>query len=522
MRAAIYARVSSQKQRDAQTIASQMSALREFCRGRGWEVVGEFIDDGKTAKEGAENIAARRGLLDLHAAARAGKLDVVAVVDVDRLCRSEFLDDRAAVYGPMQRAGIPIVVAATGSMIEWGTDTGDLLLGVGNMQSSGWLRKHRERVLRGKEEAIRRGGKPAGPTPFGYSYDRATRTWSVHPVFGPMVAEIYRRVVAGDTCYSIARDFHERGLTRPRGGIWSKERVWQLARSRTYRGEWIADKAKGLTVPVPAIVSVEEWEAAQRAMSAQWRRGRPGPRVERASALLMGRVMCGVCGGAVGVCFQGVGRKRHVYYVCRRRRDPPWNVKRCTLPYQRAAALDEDAWEQLRPLIERPEYVREVLERQVDAGAVAELERDLERAEKRLEQHDKAEARILSSYSQGRVSEAAYEQHLAESQRRRVLLAQQVDGARSALEASSRTTRQIESAVEALALLRDRLRDAGPEDRREAVLALLPGPPYVATLNADGTVDVFAWLGLGIARRSAAGSSSDTRCDVKLRVVRSR
>ena len=59
MRCAIYARVSSAQQRDAQTIESQLRILPEFVRSRGWTQTGTYIDDGRSAKAG--KLAKRTG-----------------------------------------------------------------------------------------------------------------------------------------------------------------------------------------------------------------------------------------------------------------------------------------------------------------------------------------------------------------------------------------------------------------------------------------------------------------------------
>ena len=117
-------------------------------------------------------------------------------------------------------------------------------------------RKRRDRICRGKAEAIRKGRKPAGPTPFGYLYDRKTGAWSVDPELGPVVVEIFTRVAQGHTCESIARDLHARGVPRARPsmagnrapGVWCLERVHQIVRARTYLGTWVADRAQGLSV----------------------------------------------------------------------------------------------------------------------------------------------------------------------------------------------------------------------------------------------------------------------------------
>src|ERR1700733_4413942 len=105
MRAVIYARVSSALQRERETIASQMRVLPEFVTRQSWELVrplDTYVDDGRTAKAG--HLEARTGLSALLRDAALGLFDVVVVMDVNRLTRSEDLAERGMILGALQRA----------------------------------------------------------------------------------------------------------------------------------------------------------------------------------------------------------------------------------------------------------------------------------------------------------------------------------------------------------------------------------------------------------------------------------
>ncbi len=82
--AAIYARVSSDKQREESTIASQTAALIEFARSRGYQVPVEWVfeDEGYS---GASLV--RPGLERLRDLAAEGQIEAVLVHAPDRLSR---------------------------------------------------------------------------------------------------------------------------------------------------------------------------------------------------------------------------------------------------------------------------------------------------------------------------------------------------------------------------------------------------------------------------------------------------
>ena len=82
--AAIYARVSSDRQKEEQTIASQTAALIEHCRQEGYAVPAEWVfqDEGYS---GATLI--RPGLERVRDLAAQGHIEAVLVYSPDRLSR---------------------------------------------------------------------------------------------------------------------------------------------------------------------------------------------------------------------------------------------------------------------------------------------------------------------------------------------------------------------------------------------------------------------------------------------------
>ena len=80
-RVALYARVSTSNH--GQDFGLQLDELRAVAVQRGWMVVGEYIDDGISG-----NKESRPALDEMMKAARAGRVDAVAVWRFDRFARS--------------------------------------------------------------------------------------------------------------------------------------------------------------------------------------------------------------------------------------------------------------------------------------------------------------------------------------------------------------------------------------------------------------------------------------------------
>lgn len=81
MRAAIYARVSTSNH--GQDVGMQTRELREYCQHRGWQIAGEYLDEGISGSKDS-----RPELNRLIADANRRRFDVVVVWRFDRFARS--------------------------------------------------------------------------------------------------------------------------------------------------------------------------------------------------------------------------------------------------------------------------------------------------------------------------------------------------------------------------------------------------------------------------------------------------
>jgi site-specific DNA recombinase len=485
LRAVVYARVSSLGQRDRHTIASQLSVLPKFVAARGWQLAkpaNTYVDDGHTAKAGF--LSQRAGFVQLLRDAGVGAFDVVVVVDLDRLTRSEDLKERGEVLGAFQRAGVQIAVSSTGQVLDLRSSVGDLMSSLGTFFAAEANRKHRDRILRGKHEAIRKGKKPAGPTPFGYLYSRETGKWTIDPELGPVVVEIFKRVTRGETCESIARDLEARAIAparpsksgRRRPGRWTLERVHKIARSQTYLGAWVADKVRKFSIPVPQIVSEALYAEADEALFRAGRRGQPrNPH----KYLLQGISTCALCGSPIGCASTGSwmtsrGKQRHFYYVCSRRRRPRKRGESCTLPMIRSEAIDARIWAAIVEHVISDAHIEAALADQgPDQGTNIDPATAATRLETRLRQVARAEEILLDRFGRGLITDSALDKQLVRLKRERTEIERSMVNAQQALTAREAAAESAQVMRQAISDLRGRLRIATIEDRRDIVRAIV-------------------------------------------------
>lgn len=86
MRAALYARVSSEEQVEGYSIDAQRRAFQALVEGREWQASREYVDEGKSAR--SEDIGRRPMFREMIADALEGRFDVLVVHKLDRFSRN--------------------------------------------------------------------------------------------------------------------------------------------------------------------------------------------------------------------------------------------------------------------------------------------------------------------------------------------------------------------------------------------------------------------------------------------------
>jgi DNA invertase Pin-like site-specific DNA recombinase len=117
-RAAIYARVSTHNGQDPEM---QIDEVREYCRRRGWEIAGEYVDEGISGSK-----EHRPSLDRLLAECRKRQVDAVVVYCYDRFARS--LRQLVNALEEFRALGIDFVSLHEG--VDTSTPNGRLVFGI--------------------------------------------------------------------------------------------------------------------------------------------------------------------------------------------------------------------------------------------------------------------------------------------------------------------------------------------------------------------------------------------------------
>jgi site-specific DNA recombinase len=237
LRVALYARVSSQQQAEANTIASQVEALKTRIHADGlrWEVEACFLDEGYSG-----STLLRPALERLRDQIAAGALDRLYVHSPDRLARNYAL--QVLLLDEWQRAGIEVIFLnrPLGKSPEE-----DLLLQVQGMMAEYERAKILERSRRGKRHAARAGSiNVLCGAPYGYRYvgkheGGGQARYEIHEEQARVVRQIFawvglERCSIGEVC----RRLQTQQIPSPKGKpYWDRTTVWGILKNPAYKGQ---------------------------------------------------------------------------------------------------------------------------------------------------------------------------------------------------------------------------------------------------------------------------------------------
>lgn len=272
MRAAIYARISMDREGEGQGTERQLEDCRELIRSKGWTPVGEYVDNDISAYSGVKRPAFERMLLEL-----AETADTLVVWKSDRLARrgrdlQRFLDCGATLTSCTE----PEFFGSTGLLML------RILSGFAEHESG----VKSERVTRKMRSKAERGDPHAGGArTYGFTADGRCLV----PDEARRLQEATQRVSAGESLTAICNDWMRDGVATVSGGRWQPSNLSRLLQSakligmRDYKGELFQGSW-------PPVLERADWERC----CAVLRQARKGPTARK--HILTGLLVCGRCG----------------------------------------------------------------------------------------------------------------------------------------------------------------------------------------------------------------------------------
>jgi site-specific DNA recombinase len=491
-RVATYERVSSEDQRERETIKTQTDEIaRRLASQPGVELVGRYVDDGVSGTIPiAERPDGRRLLQD----AVAGRFEELWVYKVDRLGRDAV--DLLVVRRRLDALGIALVSVVEGQPDLLGYD-------VQAVVADHYRREFARRSADGMNRAAREGRYTGGIRPSGYRVEGHQATARLVPdealVWGDLSAaglvhQIYEWIaLSGWSCRQVATELNTLGVptsyARDGRGVRGKntQNLWRAGRIRNllvnpvYKGQLQygrrTDKRERevIAAPIEGLVSPALWQAAQDALARNRRCAKNSGHVY----LMRGVIRCGIC----GLTFVGSTDRWGGRYRCNGElveRGPI--VGRCPSCSVKTDVVEPLVWADVERFLRDPGDILDELDadRERDSeGAVAAAESiTLTRALEKLEEQ---EATATSLIVRGVLTESHLVAEMARIGSERAEVKRRLDALRA-----TESPAPTQEAVDVLTRVRVRM-DAGlsAEEKAEIVRLLVRAVVYTE-VGEDG------------------------------------
>lgn len=441
-----YYRLSQEEAQDGQSSASiinQKKIVEAYCAQRGIVLLDSFVDDGWSGSN-----FERPGFQKMMKALQAGKANMVITKDLSRLGR----DMREASYYAEQffpEHQIHYVAIADNFDSELENIMAPFQFAMNEVYLRDGSRKVKD-VLRMKRSK----GEYCACPPFGYKKDPRNRDRLIpDEETAPIVAQIFQRSAAGDSCIKIAQDLTAAGVITPlkyrvlyrdnfsdtgaarATDCWNYTTVKRIVKNQVYLGNTLLGKTRKASIKSRKKISIpqEDWaitsntheplvdqmtfDRAQANLGKGSRDYRQYDHVRK--SIFGGIAVCSRCGYSLcssGTVYKGE-REKYWFLSCNHK------SKRFENPCEgvniKYADLLEVVRQDLNSLIklsdkEISKLVNQVLEEINDESAKKVREAKIEKAKARLNVINRTIGKLYTDNAEGKLADSRLEVMVAD------------------------------------------------------------------------------------------------------------
>ncbi len=327
MKAAVYARVSSDSQDVDLSISAQLRAVRDYANRNGYEIVREYVDEAESGRS-----ASRPQFKEMIAVAKLKNLPFSAILvwKLNRFSRSRV--DSVTYKTLLKNKGIR-VISINEHLDE--SPSGQLLEGIIESVDEFYSANLGQDIKRGLRENAARGFYSIGRAPYGFRKvpvrDGVKTRYKLEPDPGDsisikIVRRIFEMALKRIGCKQIAKTLNRESFLTSTGRRWGKTTVHKILNNEAYCGTLVFGGRPGHPAlhsgepPVrvenawPSLIDKDTFRQVQKVMSQNAPKA-VHPRIVPSFYLLSGILVC-ACGSAM------VGRSakshRYYYYTCNR------------------------------------------------------------------------------------------------------------------------------------------------------------------------------------------------------------
>lgn len=493
-RIATYARVSTARQEEEQTIQTQLSIIKEEIERKGYQLVREYADEGWSG-----DTLARPGLDQLRADAKSGLFNAVLIYDPDRLARRYSYQE--LVMDELREAGIEVIFITISAPKN---SEDKILYGVRGLFAEYERAKISERFRLGKVRKVKEGHILVSESLYGYTYIPKKDNQHGYYVINEKEAEVVKMIFSwvgndGLTLRKVVIRLQEMGIPprKSKRGVWNTSTLSTMLRHRGYIGEtrWgssyavvptkplkqekyrkvkktsrrIKPKEEWYSIPIPPIIDQALFNQVDRQLEINFARSQ---RNKKNNYLLVGKIWC-TCGERR--CGEGPQKGKHLYYRCNSRVSHFPLPSPCQEKGINARIADAMVWEKIVELMSSPQLLLEQAQRYALQKSSEEPKGvpDLNTIQKDIEQLRLEEDRYNKAYGAGVFTVVQLAGYVAPIRKKIALLAQQISSVQAEEEAGPFKLPNPEQFETLAVAAKEMLSNLSFEQKREIVLLIV-------------------------------------------------
>lgn len=291
----------------------------------------------------------------------------------------------------------------------------------------------------GKIQKAKRGLLTHDPGTYGYNYINGEGRLEIDEEQAAMYLRMVSMTQSGSSPEEIERRFNEQGYPGPGGGRWYRASIRRILKNPAYKGTMylnrvnteglktlrasggrgspkVRPKGDWIPVPIPPLITQEEWEALQHAIQLN-KKGKRGIKINK--YLLSNIVYCGACGYSMHGSTVNNGKgKTYSYYRCgRKSKDNKSLHHPCQAgTYVQVSLLEREVWQEVKTWILDPEGLMEEIR---NASHEQTYHKEKELLTKKLDRLSTEENRIISAYRKGLIEIDTFEQEITKIKNRK-------------------------------------------------------------------------------------------------------
>lgn len=502
IKVALYARVSTEEQKENFSLAAQLELLRRHASDSRHEVYDEYVDDGYSGMV-YERPQFQRLLQD----SGQNKFQLILVYRVDRFFRNN--KDLLNTVDELQKLGVSIrsITEPFDTSNYLGKFVLSLFGSIAELERNTFMERSKMGKLRRAREGYYSGSSPAR---FGYKYNKETKKIEIDEKEAEAVRLIYELYNKADSSIiRVTRKLRALGYRTKEGNLMREDVVHDVLRDPIYTGRWYANRHDSNTgklkpreewieVKVPQIVSEESFLRAQEYLGS---RRTYSARNAKYNYLLQGMVKCGDCGstiaGTADKQFQEKNGRSYgpyfkLYYRCTHFvKNKFERAVKCCLKYIQAGKLEDAVWNQVEQIFRNPHLIEPaiVASNEVKRLGKEAAQKEIERISLMQDGLTKEEHRILEAYRQGIISIEQLKEQMDSMRKQREMLERTRQDLRISLNEADRKT-EIRQGIDCIEKIKQGIKKFNYGTKKYA-LKLLSASVKV---NVNGIIDMDFFL----------------------------